>query len=159
MKTAEEILFKYTGWLGNAKMVHYDDALQAMEEFASQFEQSSSEGEDQRKLWEEVEQHIIWHYQEFDIEELQTKFKISRRLSPPKSEQPQEGGQWISVKERLPLTDEYVLITDGIEVWVGNYERSGYRGRSQWGQAYIGCSMVDVTEITHWQPLPKPENK
>src|SRR5690606_1785376 len=110
MKTAEEILFKYTGWLGNAKMVHYDDALQAMEEFASQFEQSSSEGEDQRKLWEEVEQHIIWHYQEFDIEELQTKFKISRRLSPPKSEQPQEGGQWISVKERLPDSKTRVLL-------------------------------------------------
>src|SRR5690606_30090438 len=82
--------------------------------------------------------------------------KLRSRIKELESENEElrKKGQWISVKERLPLTDEYVLITDGIEVWVGNYERSGYRGRSQWGQAFIGCSMVDDTEITHWQPLP-----
>lgn len=61
---------------------------------------------------------------------------------------------WISVKSKLPLNENYVLITDGKEVWVGTYENSGYRERKSWGQAYVGCSMVDDTKITHWMPLP-----
>lgn len=66
--------------------------------------------------------------------------------------------EWISVKNKLPLDENYVLITDSREVWVGTYENSGFRGRKQWGQAYVGSSMVDDTKITHWMKLPKPPN-
>jgi hypothetical protein len=63
---------------------------------------------------------------------------------------------WINVKEKLPINEDYVLITDGKDVWVGTYENSGYRERKAWGQAYVGCSMVDDTKITHWMRLPQP---
>lgn len=63
---------------------------------------------------------------------------------------------WISVADKLPINEDYVLITDSKDVWIGTYENTDFRGRKAWGQAYVGCSMVDDTKITHWKPLPKP---
>ena len=62
---------------------------------------------------------------------------------------------WISVNNKLPLHEDYVLITDSNDVWVGSYGSTDFRGRKCWGQAYVGSAMVDDTKITHWMPLPK----
>lgn len=101
---------------------------------------------------------VAEEYAQQKIAALQSSYSRIKSLEAENKEL-RKKGQWISVKERLPKTEDYVLITDGINVWVGTYENTGFRGRKQWGQAYVGCSMVDDTKITHWQPLPsKPEN-
>ena len=48
--------------------------------------------------------------------------------------------QWISVKNKLPEHNTYVLVTDGSEVH-----------RSKVWQEFF-----DMGPVTHWMPLPKP---
>jgi hypothetical protein len=57
--------------------------------------------------------------------------------------------EWISVKERLPEDDKWVLVTDGLGIGLAQYNLDqddffGYNERKVRGY------------ITHWMPLPKP---
>ena len=64
---------------------------------------------------------------------------------------------WISVKDRLPRSGEYVLVCDGLgEVNIA-YRSSAYHG---W---VSGCSIIPdsifkdwETGIKAWMPLPQP---
>ncbi len=56
---------------------------------------------------------------------------------------------WISVKDKLPLTEEEVLIYTSFDFCdVGRYKNG------VWGSEFIN-EYEDGT-VTHWQPLPKP---
>lgn len=81
-------------------------------------------------------------------------------------------GGWISVKDRLPMIDEDVLV-------FARGKEDGFIGETKIGIAYItdymyfGCSPIKVVpqwrcpiqffltdyEITHWMPLPEPPKK
>lgn len=62
--------------------------------------------------------------------------------------------QWISVKERLPKIDEWVLI-DGPEVCKRIEPPS-----SNWKESYAWetnhNSFYSPNDVTHWMPLPTP---
>jgi len=62
--------------------------------------------------------------------------------------------KWISVKERLPEMDEWVLI-DGPEVCKRIDPPS-----SNWKEGYawkrIHESFYSPDDVTHWMPLPEP---
>lgn len=59
--------------------------------------------------------------------------------------------EWISVKDRLPMLNEYVLV----------YAKRGVQGGMQIDIEYLCGDMrwsgdSVFSEITHWIPLPKP---
>lgn len=56
--------------------------------------------------------------------------------------------EWISVKDKLPLCGERVIMTDGVFVCEGFLNISG-----KWMRNGIGWI---ESEITHWMPMPKP---
>lgn len=56
--------------------------------------------------------------------------------------------EWISVKERLPLCGDRVIMTDGVFVCEAFLSISG-----KWMRNGIGWI---ESEITHWQPMPEP---
>lgn len=63
--------------------------------------------------------------------------------------------EWISVKDsRKPLTEDDILVSDGIFVNMGYAIGSNF---------YINneqATVQDEAKITHWQPLPSPpQNK
>lgn len=60
--------------------------------------------------------------------------------------------EWISVKDRLPNDSNEVIITDGRFVtggygWYGDYFSNDYDDN------------MELSEITHWMPLPAPPTK
>ncbi len=60
---------------------------------------------------------------------------------------------WISVKDKLPKRNEYVLIYDGCGLqYVGAllYDHDEFEYSS-----CCSCS-VRLDDITHWMPLPEP---
>lgn len=59
-------------------------------------------------------------------------------------------GQWISVKDRLPEDEEYVLIfTAGGSVLIVFYDSDGWYTLEEY-----------LREVTHWMPLPEaPEEE
>lgn len=57
------------------------------------------------------------------------------------------GHEWISVKDRLPLCGERVLISDGSSVFEAYLSIS-----HKWVRSGIGWYEV----VTHWMPLPEP---
>lgn len=62
-------------------------------------------------------------------------------------------GEWIPVSERLPKNAEYVLATDGLDMFVAwhNPEKEIYKGWHSFDELF------DVkTPIIAWQPLPEP---
>ena len=62
---------------------------------------------------------------------------------------------WISVKDRLPATENFVLFTVGERVIYGSYDGKDW-------YEYEGCWDTDVIylgpgeRVTHWMPLPEP---
>lgn len=56
--------------------------------------------------------------------------------------------QWIPVSERLPETDEDILITDGVAVYIGwiNATSRQWRANSE-----DNCF---INNVTAWMPLP-----
>lgn len=62
--------------------------------------------------------------------------------------------QWISIDDKLPENDDYVLITDSAGFTVVGYfwpfDSSTYRNKGAW---YYGDHEQFVT---HWMPLPTP---
>ena len=60
--------------------------------------------------------------------------------------------EWISVEDRLPEDEGYVLVTDGDDVYMGFKDDS-------WGSYFMNVespSMICFGDITHWMPLPEP---
>lgn len=55
--------------------------------------------------------------------------------------------EWISVKDRLPVCGERVLITEGSAVFEAYLSIS-----HKWVRAGIGWA----ESVTHWMPLPEP---
>ena len=55
-------------------------------------------------------------------------------------------GQWISVSERLPDRNKYVLVTDNGETDIGRR----FDGR------WVDCYGDKLKDVTAWMPLPEP---
>lgn len=56
--------------------------------------------------------------------------------------------EWISVSERLPINDEWLLLTNGKKHWLGKLDCHTNR------DFYCKCCLEDFTDVTHWQTLP-----
>jgi hypothetical protein len=68
--------------------------------------------------------------------------------------------EWISVDERLPITDRdgdfqsmQVIVTDGERVGVTDFNAGGMP--KPWS-AFDDYGDIGPDHITHWQPLPEP---
>ena len=64
-----------------------------------------------------------------------------------------EKGEWIPVSERLPENSDYVLATDGLDIFVAwhNPEKERVKGWHSFDELF------DLqTPILAWQPLPEP---
>jgi hypothetical protein len=61
--------------------------------------------------------------------------------------------EWISVKERMPEFCEYILVTNGKDVYEAKLRGAGFLESDR-----FGMSPNDLLEdgITHWMPLPEP---
>ena len=72
--------------------------------------------------------------------------------------------KWVSVKERLPLCEIEVLVTDGETRWVAKIERYPKDRMLPNSLKLIESHIAPYYErwepqqnsITHWQPLPEP---
>lgn len=60
--------------------------------------------------------------------------------------------EWINCRERNPNHTNNVLVTDKINVWIGDY--SYRRTGSGWAVVYDGTIHVESENITHWMELP-----
>lgn len=58
--------------------------------------------------------------------------------------------QWISVKERLPRTDEYVLVFTN----QGSYRTGSFRYVGSRGAAWFKCGKSCIP-CAHWMPMPE----
>lgn len=69
--------------------------------------------------------------------------------------------EWVSVKDRLPLTAIdgqnftiiEVLVTDGEHVHATDFSAGGFP--VAWGE-FDAYGAIARSQITHWQPLPEP---
>ena len=61
--------------------------------------------------------------------------------------------KWISVKERLPEKDQYVLISNGKSICVGELFLLPY---TLTGDLMWVTDNGFVRDVTHWMPLPEP---
>lgn len=66
-----------------------------------------------------------------------------------------EQTNWISVKDRLPETNQEVLVYRGSHIGdlMNVYT---YVGNDKWEDEYGYWSVTDDEGITHWMPLPAP---
>ena len=86
--------------------------------------------------------------------------------------------EWVSVKDRLPDTDQDVILyTREIETYGKHHEKKkiyrniymGYFDGEEWLTSYChGCEYIfrmnekypnETIEVTHWMPLPEPPEK
>lgn len=58
--------------------------------------------------------------------------------------------RWIDAKSKKPARDKYVLVTNGTDVWLGDWS-----GKS-WGVVYNGAPPFEATDIKKWMLLPDP---
>jgi len=67
--------------------------------------------------------------------------------------------EWISVEDRLPEPDQFC--SGGATINVLLYEKdAGQYAGFKMGKCWFDCAAdVQVTEPTHWQPLPPPPEK
>lgn len=62
--------------------------------------------------------------------------------------------KWFSVEDRLPCTDEDVLITDGTEVIVAYNDSYSDWNASNVSSSYDMASVqIDLCKITHWRDM------
>lgn len=59
---------------------------------------------------------------------------------------------WISVKDRLPEENSWVLCTDGKSQYKKIYERGIFYDDEFFCYTPIGI----IENVTHWMPLPEP---
>jgi len=71
--------------------------------------------------------------------------------------------QWISVKDRLPEDDLYVLVYFGkkpwLNFWTTDNRAIGCRNNAENRDISEWCVYKDTPthdEVTHWMPLPQP---
>ena len=66
-----------------------------------------------------------------------------------------EADRWISVKERLPITENFVLVvSEHADYWVAQYNTVKHRFENECRSGY---EVLDG--ITHWMPLPYHESQ
>ena len=53
------------------------------------------------------------------------------------------------IVENLPEYEEYVLVTDGIHIWVDYFDEDA-------DGVYLSGTGDDVNSVTAWMPLPNP---
>ena len=74
-----------------------------------------------------------------------------RKQSEPISCGHENGGEWISVDERLPNTNENVLVyVKGFPCFVYTY-----MGGNEWEDDYGYWHRTEDANVTHWMPLPE----
>lgn len=74
-----------------------------------------------------------------------------RKQSEPISRGHENGGEWISVDERLPNTNENVLVyVKGFPCFVYTY-----MGGNEWEDDYGYWHRTEDANVTHWMPLPE----
>lgn len=61
---------------------------------------------------------------------------------------------WIRCTTSLPKDDENVLVTDGKEVWIGDYNSKRNPRYGKWAIVYNGAPPFDSTEIIAWTFFP-----
>ena len=62
--------------------------------------------------------------------------------------------EWINVKDRLPINNNEVLISDTKNVWIGSCRWHSVDDHS-WSVSGM-YAPVKSKDITHWQNLPEP---
>lgn len=85
---------------------------------------------------------------------MQVATALDMAISALRAQQAQESkplNGWISVKDRLPLCGDRVIMTDGVFVCEAFLSISG-----KWVRNGIGWI---ESEITHWQPMPEPPER
>lgn len=66
-----------------------------------------------------------------------------------------ERDRWVSVEERMPeeLTEVVVFVKNSGTTWLGEYDTEDPH------EPHFnveGLGRIDVSRVTHWQPLPSP---
>lgn len=61
--------------------------------------------------------------------------------------------EWISVKDRLPLFGQQILVVSAGVTSAGWYQRASDGCQSG---RFERCSGYETHNVTHWQPLPDP---
>ena len=97
------------------------------------------------------------------MERIETPEEVARKLYDAKIENWREevakiitardaairASGWISVDERLPEDDSFVIASDGSEVIMLNFSNGSFGIKTINGD-------IDANNITHWMPLPEP---
>ena len=64
--------------------------------------------------------------------------------------------EWISVKDRLPLEGQEVLVLNSKGVNLAEY----WPEKNEWTDSNYGCCGNEhLGKVTHWMPLPKQPPK
>lgn len=63
---------------------------------------------------------------------------------------------WIMCASDLPKEHETVLVTDGKEVWLGDYNANRSARDGKWALVYDGCVRFDSRNIIAWTFMPTP---
>jgi len=61
---------------------------------------------------------------------------------------------WIRCTTSNPRDEENVLVTNGKEVWIGDFSSKRDKRYGQWAVIYNGAPPFDSTEIIAWTYLP-----
>jgi uncharacterized protein YukE len=61
---------------------------------------------------------------------------------------------WIKVSTSTPKDDENVLVTDGKDVWIGDYNSKRHPRDGKWAVVYNGAPPFDSTKIIAWTFFP-----
>lgn len=64
--------------------------------------------------------------------------------------------KWISVKERLPVTNNRILLCHYKDIEIGRYNLKKERFEIWELDYFSSMSWCAEEYVTHWQPLPEP---
>lgn len=60
-----------------------------------------------------------------------------------------EMNEWISVEDRLPCQDKWVLLSNGNKIWLGQLDNHYNK------DFYCKCCLENFHGVSHWMPLPE----